>query len=61
MVTTLRGGRLDDWLTAAETDEQPELRSFGAGIRRDYDAVRNGLRLRHNSGPLGGQVNLCGS
>ena len=55
--TALRGDRLDDWLTAVETDEQPELRSFAAGIRRDYDAVRNGLTLHHNSGPVEGHVN----
>jgi transposase len=57
MVTALPGDRLDAWLTAVETDNQPELRSFAAGIRRDYDAVRNGLRLRHNSGPVEGHVN----
>ena len=57
MVTALRGDRLDDWLTAVDTDGQPELRSFAAGIRRDYDAVRNGLTLRHDSGPVEGHVN----
>ena len=57
MVTGRRGDRLDDWLTAVETDDQPELRSFAAGIRRDYDAVRNGLTLTHNSGPVEGHVN----
>jgi transposase len=50
--------RLDDWLTAVETDDdQHELRSLAAGIRRDYDAVRNGQTLRHNSGPVEGHVN----
>ena len=57
MVTALRGDRLDNWLTAVDTDDQPELHSFAAGIRRDYDAVRNGLTLRHNSGPVEGHVN----
>jgi transposase len=57
MVTALRGDRLDDWFTAVETDDQPELRSFAAGIRPDYDAVRNGFTLRHNSGPVEGHIN----
>jgi hypothetical protein len=57
IVTNLRGDRLDAWLTAVETEDQPELRSFAAGIRRNYDAVRNGLTLHHNSGPVEGHVN----
>jgi transposase len=57
MITSLRGDRLDNWLTTVETDNQPDLWSFAAGIRRDYDAVRNGLTLHHNSGPVEGHVN----
>jgi transposase len=57
MVTGLRGDRLDQWLTAVDGDDHPELHSFAAGIRCDYDAVRNGLALRHNSGPVEGHVN----
>jgi hypothetical protein len=57
MVTGLRGDRLNDWLTAVETDDRPELCSFAMGIRCDYDAVPNGLALRHNSGPVEGHVN----
>jgi transposase len=33
------------------------LHPFAAGLRRDYDAVRNGLTLPHNSGPVEGHVN----
>jgi transposase len=44
-------------LNEVEGDDQPELRSFAAGIRREYDAVRDGLTLRHNSGPVEGHVN----
>ena len=52
------GTRLDDWLAAAGTDPaQPELRSFANGIRRDYQAVRNGLTLPWSSGKVEGTVN----
>jgi transposase len=39
ILTGLDGGRLDDWLDAVESDDQPELHSFAHGIRHDYDAV----------------------
>ena len=51
------GSRLDDWLAAAEADDQPELHSFAHGIRLDYDAVRNGLTMPWNSGVVEGNVN----
>jgi transposase len=55
MLTGLHGDRLDDWLAAVEAaDGQHELHSFARGIRRDYDAVRNGLTLPWNSGPVEG-------
>jgi transposase len=49
--------RLDSWLAAAEADPaQTELRSFANGIRRDYQAVRNGLTLPWSSGKVEGTV-----
>jgi transposase len=55
MLTGLHGDRLDDWLEAAENDDgQPDLRSFARGIRRDYQAVRNGLTLPWSSGAVEG-------
>jgi transposase len=54
MLTGLHGDRLDNWLTAVENDDQPDLRSFARGIRRDYHAVRNGLTLPHSSGAVEG-------
>jgi transposase len=57
MLTTLQGNKLDAWMAAVEADDQPHLRSFVAGIRRHYDAVRNGLTHAHNSGPVEGHVN----
>jgi hypothetical protein len=33
---------LEDWPTAAEADDQPQLHSFAHGIRRDQQAVTAG-------------------
>jgi len=57
ILTGLRGNELDTWLAAVDADDLPPLHSFAAGVRRDYDAVRNGLTLTHNSGPVEGHVN----
>ena len=55
ILTGRLGGRLDDWLAAAGASPgQPELRSFANGIRKDYQAVRNGLTLEWNSGRVEG-------
>ncbi len=46
---------LDGWLAAAAASPgQPELASFAAGIRRDYQAVRNALTLEWSSGRVEG-------
>jgi transposase len=58
MMTGLTGSTgLDKWLAAVEADDQPELRSFAAGIRHDKAAVLNGLTLPYNSGRVEGTVN----
>jgi transposase len=57
ILTQRRGHELDAWITAVTNDDQPDLHSFAAGLQRDYDAVRNGLTLPHNSGPVEGHVN----
>jgi transposase len=46
---------LEDWLTAVEAGDQPALRSFARGIRRDQQAVTAGLALPYNSGALEGK------
>jgi transposase len=48
---------LEDWLTRAETDDQPELHSFATGIRRDQQAVTAGLALPCSSAAMEGNVN----
>jgi transposase len=57
ILTGRHGGQLDAWLEAVEADNHPDLRSFACGIRRDYDAVRNGLTLPWSSGVVEGNVN----
>ncbi|HEX5300983.1 MAG TPA: ISL3 family transposase [Streptosporangiaceae bacterium] len=47
---------LETWLQAAESAGFPPLATFAAGIRQDYDAVRNGLSLPWNSGKVEGTV-----
>jgi transposase len=48
---------LEDWLTRVEAGDQPELRSFANGIRRDQQAVTAGLALRYSSAAMEGNVN----
>jgi transposase len=48
---------LEDWLTAVETDDQPQLHSFASGIRRDQQAVTAGLALPYSSAAMEGNVN----
>ena len=57
ILTGRHGERLDDWIAAVEADDQPDLRSFTLGIRRDYHAVKNGLTLQWSSGAVEGNVN----
>src|SRR5215212_6589611 len=58
MLTTLAGERLNTWIHTIDNDAgQPHLLSFVRGILADYDAVRAGLSLHHNSGPVEGNIN----
>ncbi len=58
MMTRRTGDQeLENWLAAVEADDQPQLHSFAAGIRRDQDAVTAGLTLPHSSGSTEGNVN----
>jgi transposase len=52
-----RGDRLTDWMHAVDADNLPHLHSLTIGLRRDLDAVTNGLTLTHSSGPVEGNVN----
>lgn len=57
MMTGLHGERLDEWITNAENDTLLPLAAFARNLRRDHDAVRNGLTLPHSSGPVEGAIN----
>ncbi len=59
MMTRRQGQHdLEAWLTAVEADDQPELRSFANGIRRDQQAVTNGLTLPCSSAAIEGNVTI---
>jgi transposase len=51
------GDRLDDWITTAETSDQPHLHSLARGLRQDHQAVLNALTLPWSSGAVEGNVN----
>ncbi len=57
MLTGRHGERLDSWIANVEASDLSDLHSFAAGLRRDYQAVLNGLTLAHSSGAVEGQVN----
>jgi transposase len=57
MMTARHGGRLEDWITTVEQDSLIPLTSFAHNLRRDIDAVRNGLTLPHSSGTVEGNIN----
>jgi transposase len=57
MLTGRHGGRLDGWIAAVEADDLPCLHSFTTGLRRDHQAVVNGLSLPYSSGAVEGNVN----
>jgi transposase len=48
--------QLHAWLDAVSADDLPTLHSLVAGLRRDQDAVTNGLSLAYSSGQVEGTV-----
>lgn len=57
MVRERTGQHLRAWMEKANQSNIPELKSFVAGIERDYDAVQAGLTLPWSQGPVEGAVN----
>jgi transposase len=57
MVRERQHQRLRPWMEKASKSAIPELKSFVAGIERDYDAVREALRLPWSQGITEGKVN----
>lgn len=57
MMTGRHGDRLKERITSVEQDPLPPLASFARNLRRDLDAVRNGLSLPYSSGAVEGNIN----
>ncbi|MHA6632156.1 ISL3 family transposase [Pseudonocardia sichuanensis] len=57
ILTGRHGERLDAWMVGVNADDLPHLHRFVAGLRRDHDAVLNGLTLPYSSGSVEGNVN----
>src|SRR6185295_1406797 len=57
MMTSQHGDRLEEWISTVERDSLTPLAGFARNLRRDFDAVRNGLTLPHSSGPVEGSIN----
>ncbi|MFE0513207.1 transposase [Streptomyces sp. NPDC058964] len=57
MMTARHGDRLEDRISGAEQDSLAPLAGFARNLRRDFDAVRNGLSLPHSSGAVEGNIN----
>ncbi len=56
MLREREGKHLDEWLDRVEKEGVPELQSFAAGLKKDYDAVKAGLTLEWSNGQTEGQV-----
>jgi len=55
----LRGRQVsgfDGWLDHCRSSAIPELRNLGAGLERDYEAVRAAFELEWSSGQVEGQL-----
>jgi transposase len=52
ILTGRRDAQLDAWIARASAGDQPDLRSFITGLKRDYQAVLNGLALPYISGKV---------
>jgi transposase len=57
MLTGRHGEWLDAWMAVVDTANLPHLHRFVTGLRRDYQAVHNGLTLAYSSGTVEGNVN----
>jgi transposase len=57
MLLHRKGSELPGWADQAEASTVRELRSFAAGLRKDWTAVTAGLTLPYSSGTVEGHVN----
>ena len=66
MIRKKKGKQFDDWLTRAENSEMKQVVNFAAGIRNDYQAVKNACTIeweqwpsRRTSEPTQGSNGRC--
>jgi len=57
IVKERQADKLGEWVAAAVASGIEEIAHFGAGLRRDWDAVVAGLTLPWSNGPVEGQIN----
>jgi transposase len=57
IVRKRKADEFDDWLIRAENSDMTPLINFTAGIRNDYDAIKNACTLEWSNGQVEGQVN----
>jgi transposase len=57
MVRERKHQQLRSWMEEASKSGIAELKSFVSGVERDYDAVKEALRLPWSQGPTEGKVN----
>jgi transposase len=57
MLCNRTGSKLPGWADQAEASSIRELRTFAAGLRKDWAAVTAGLTLPYSSGVVEGHVN----
>jgi transposase len=57
MMTGRHGDRLEQWITNVEQDTLPPLAAFAHNLRRDFDAIHNGLSLPYSSAAVEGTIN----
>lgn len=57
LVRERKAEQLPAWMERAEASGLPDLIGFCNGVRRDWEAVKEGLSLPWSNGPVEGQVN----
>lgn len=57
IVFSQKTNELKSWISETATYDIPEVTSFLDGIRKDIDAVENGITYQYNNGLAEGSVN----
>ena len=57
IMSTKQVDKLESWIESALLPGIPEINSFVNGIKRDFEAVKNGIALKYNNGLAEGSIN----